>query len=352
MPSPDIDGVRVCPRCGFSHLRSSRARSILEQGQAWWSRTAWFRCETCGWRGRVRDVWNPDGAFPDLPPLRLGRDLDIERLQERDEESIVDLVLSRKDDLHHAIRVWLDDSRPAPAEWLRVTSVHSAQRLLSAQVVREISLDYDLGWCADCFQSGEHLKHSGRRHCPHTLTGYDLVNWMAETGQWPLLPPNVHSGNLDGGARMLGLIARYWRGDTLIVEATETASDSTADSVTPRHAPIDLGPPTERPPSPATSSTTLTICPNCHGPHIYRTHRHSNFERLRTLVTRRHPVRCGACGWTRWISDPILVRFSANGDVPTSEIDSDSFERIEPGAGAGAADPTPRNPSDHHAAGQ
>lgn len=184
--------------------------------QGRWTDTRWFRCETCAWRGRIRDVWSPDAAFPDLPPLRLGRELDIEILQQRDEESVVDLVLSHKDRIKRTLKLWLDDSRPAPPDWLRVTTVRSAQRLLEAQIVSETSLDYDLGWCPDCIHRGEHLKNTGHRHCPHTPTGYDLVAWMAETGHWPALPPNVHSGNLDGGARMLGVIARHWHGDTLI----------------------------------------------------------------------------------------------------------------------------------------
>ena len=38
-----------------------------------------------------------------------------------------------------------------------------------------MSLDHDLGWCSDCIRQGAHLRHSGKRHCPHTPTGYDLT---------------------------------------------------------------------------------------------------------------------------------------------------------------------------------
>src|SRR4051812_10847817 len=99
MDLPDIASVRVCPNCGFSHLRASRPHTLLEQARAWWGGTGWFRCETCRWRGRLRDVWDPEAAFPHLPPLRLGRDLNFEILQQRDEESLVELVLSRRNDL-------------------------------------------------------------------------------------------------------------------------------------------------------------------------------------------------------------------------------------------------------------
>jgi cytochrome c553 len=292
----------------------------------------------------VRDVWDPDSAFPDLPPLRLGRELDIELLQQRDEESLVDLVLSRKDALRHALRVWLDDSRPAPPGWLRVTAVPSAQRLLDAAIVQEISLDYDLGWCPDCIHQGEHLKQSGRRHCPHTLTGHDLVLWMADTGQWPQLPPNVHSGNLDGGARMLGVIAAHWRGNTRVTpDSAHVTAD--ADAPKPVHQPAAASP---LEPAPAAIST-LTMCPNCHGPHIYRTHRHSTFQRVRSVVTRRHPVRCAACGWTRWVHDPIVVRFNA-GDETGPPIDNASLDLIDPDESAPAsreADPVSTRVAGH-----
>src|SRR5262245_33988006 len=128
MAVSDIATVRVCPDCGFSHLRSSRPHSLVEQAHAWWTGTRWFRCETCRWRGRLRNVWDPDAAFPHLPPLHIGRDLDIGFLQQRDEDALIDLVLSRRDNLKGILRVWLDDSRAAPPGWLRVTTVASATR--------------------------------------------------------------------------------------------------------------------------------------------------------------------------------------------------------------------------------
>ncbi len=330
MSTPAPENPRVCPQCGFSHLRASRPHTWWERTETWWTRTRWFKCETCRWRGRLHDVWKPDEAFPDLPPLRLGRDLDIDPLQQRDEDALVDLVLARADSLQGAISLWLDDSRPAPQSWLRVTTVRNARRLLEARLVRELTLDYDLGWCAECIAQGEHLKNSGRRHCVHTPTGYDLVQWMAETEHWPLAPPTVHSGNVEGGARMLGVIARYWH------EGAKTPAGATDDSVVPIESDAAAAKPMTEVTTPTASGSpdanvaTLTMCPRCHGPHLYRTHRHSGIERFRSLVTRRYPVRCNNCGWTFWAKDPILVRLSTTADPSTERIDNSRFEKMDP----------------------
>jgi hypothetical protein len=324
MTPAEIATVRVCPHCGFSHLRSSRAHSPLEQVQAWFTRTTWFRCETCKWRGRLRDVWDPDAAFPNIPPLRVSRELSMELLQQRDEAALIDLVLSAKGTLQGQLKIWLDDSRPAPSGWLRVTTVPSAQRLLEAGLVSEISLDYDLGWCAECLQRGDHLKRTGARHCPHMQTGYDLVAWMAETNHWSRHPPVVHSGNMDGGARMLGVIARQWREPAKSPDASAGAADADTSAAS-APAPVRGHVPE------AGTFTTLSTCPRCGGAHLYRTHRRSALERLRSMVTRRYPVRCEACGWTRWSKNPILVRVSPGGHLSAAErVDFSTLERIDP----------------------
>jgi hypothetical protein len=149
-------------------------------------------------------------------------------------------------------------------------------------------------------------------------TGYNLVVWMTETGHWPALPPTVHSGNLDGGARMLGVIARHWRGDTLLGEPTEGEAPSDRMPASTTHG--EMG---------STAVATLTVCPNCHGPHLSRTHRRSNLERVRSLLTGRYPVRCVACGWAKWVHEPILVRFSSAAG-PDAEIDASAFEDMQP----------------------
>jgi hypothetical protein len=325
---PATGGPRVCPQCGYSHLRPSRAHTSAERFQAWWSRTEWFRCDTCHWRGRLTDEWKPSQAFPDLPALRLDKDLNVDPLQQRDEDALTALVLQQSEQLRGTLKVWLDDSRPAPSGWLRVTTVRNARKLVEAGLVHEISLDYDLGWCADCLAREEHLKSSGRRHCEHTPTGYDLVAWMAETGRWPAAPPHVHSGNVEGGARMLGVIARYWH-DGALAASPMPAADGEMAPV--ESAEIEHTPPVPHPD--AASVAMLTKCPKCHGPFLYRTHRQSAFQRLRSMVTRRYPVRCRACGYTAWSADPILVRLSssATGETGGDErLENSRFDDFDP----------------------
>lgn len=307
----DRTGVIACPSCGFSHLRGSVPHTIVERVRAWWTGTAYFRCQTCHWRGQLHDVWNPSGAFPDVPPLKLTRELDIEPLEERDEQAIVELLLSHGDELGCSLRVWLDDSRPAPTGWLHLRSVDAAQRLLTARLVREMSLDHDLGWCADCIREGKHLRQTQHRHCPHTPTGYDLCVWMADQNIWPPVPPAVHSGNLEGGARMLGLIASRW-------SDPGGGAPATPEAPAPRVEP-DL-----------TAMAQLTTCPSCGARRVIRAPRGSTVGRVRTLLTRRNPVRCQACGWSRWVREPILVRLSSSSETPAEQLSRTDLDSIDP----------------------
>ena len=319
----DRTGVIACPSCGFSHLRGSVAHTILERLQAWWTGTSYFRCQTCQWRGQLHDEWNPSGAFPDVHPLKLNRELDIEPLEERDEHAIVELLLSHAGDLGCTLRVWLDDSRPAPTGWLHLRSVTAAQELLSAKLVREMSLDHDLGWCADCIREGAHLRQSGKRHCPHTPTGYDLCIWMADRNIWPSVPPAVHSGNLEGGARMLGLIARRW---------TDQAGDPAAAGAVTAAGPASGARPARRSERDQTAIAQLTTCPSCGARRVIRASRGSSFARFRTMVTRRNPVRCQVCGWSKWVREPILVRLSSSRETPPEELSRGEFDAIDPDA--------------------
>lgn len=308
----DQAGVIACPSCGFSHLRGSSARTIGERLRAWWTGTSYFRCQTCQWRGALRDEWNVARAFPMVRPLRLARDLDIEALEERDEQAIVELVIGHREEIGCTLRVWLDDSRPAPSGWMHLRSVEAVQQLLSARLVRELSLDHDLGWCAACIREGAHLRTGSERHCPHTATGYDLCVWMSDTGTWPAVPPAVHSGNLEGGARMLGLIARNW--------ADPSGSASPPDaSDAPHRWGKDL-----------TATAQLTRCRSCGGRRIIRAPRISRFGRLRSLLTRRYPVRCQGCGWAKWVSEPILVHLSSSLELPAEELTRKEFDAIDP----------------------
>lgn len=337
----DRTGVIACPNCGFSHLRGSLPHTLGERVGAWWSGTSYFRCQTCHWRGQLHDIWNPSGAFPDVHPLKLGRELDIEPLEERDEHAIVELLLSHGEELGCTLRVWLDDSRPAPTGWLHLRSVTAVQSLLEPRLVRELSLDHDLGWCADCIREGKHLRQTRHRHCPHTPTGYDLCVWMAEHNSWPPVPPTVHSGNLDGGARMLGLIASRWSepgrgapghgapghgapgkdapGKDAPAEHASPDGDSAEAASAPRPRRPDL-----------TAMAQLTTCPSCGARRVTRAPRGSTFARMRTMLTRRNPVRCQACGWSKWVREPILVRLSSSSEAPAEELSRKEFDSIDP----------------------
>jgi hypothetical protein len=307
----------------------------MERARSWWTGTSYFRCQTCQWRGPLRDEWNVARAFPDVKPLKLSRELDIEALEERDEQAIVDLLLGHREELGCSLRVWLDDSRPAPAGWMHLRSVEAVQQLLTAHLVRELSLDHDLGWCADCIREGQHLRKSGKRHCPHTATGYDLCVWMSDTGTWPALPPAVHSGNLEGGARMLGLIARHWAdipaetpksprpgatgfGAPMRAAGEGGAAKALIDQVKRRWG-RDL-----------TATSQLTTCGSCGARSVIRSTRGSTLSYVLTMVTRRYPVRCQACGWSKWVREPILVRLSSSAESPAEELDRREFDAIEP----------------------
>lgn len=89
------------------------------------------------------------------------------------------------------MNLWLDDVRPAPEGWTHVKTADEAIALLATGNVDTCSLDHDL---AD---------KSGREK-----TGYDVVMWMAETGEWPRVV-HVHSMNPVGRASMLAAIRRY-----------------------------------------------------------------------------------------------------------------------------------------------
>jgi hypothetical protein len=47
--------------------------------------------------------------------------------------------------LRKGIRIWLDDLRPAPKNWIWVKTAQDTINLLNTNEVCEISLDHDLG---------------------------------------------------------------------------------------------------------------------------------------------------------------------------------------------------------------
>ena len=90
------------------------------------------------------------------------------------------------------MKIWLDDRRPAPPGWHHVMTITEVKAWFYSDIatIEEMSLDHDLG----LFQG----------------TGYDLVKWMADTGNWPIKKPLVHSSNPPGRKNMEETIERYF----------------------------------------------------------------------------------------------------------------------------------------------
>jgi hypothetical protein len=101
------------------------------------------------------------------------------------------------------LRIWHDDVRPAPEGWVRARTNDEAKALLLAGGVTEISLDHDLGaQDAEQFELDSEewwaaMTTAGRA----AETGFDLVEWMCQTGNVPERV-TIHSWNPDGAARM------------------------------------------------------------------------------------------------------------------------------------------------------
>lgn len=89
------------------------------------------------------------------------------------------------------IRLWVDDLRPAPDEWVHVTTSAQAISVLRTGRVVELSLDHDLG--------GDD-------------TTRPVVLWMCEREVWPAIV-HVHTANPVGEEWLAGMIARYHPGN-------------------------------------------------------------------------------------------------------------------------------------------
>lgn len=101
---------------------------------------------------------------------------------------------------HEAIRVWLDDERPAPEGWIAVRWPQEAINWLRTHRVTHISLDHDLGDDA-------------------RGTGYDVIVWIEEEMRRSGFEPpqiTVHSANPAARVRMaagVAAIERYISGE-------------------------------------------------------------------------------------------------------------------------------------------
>ena len=98
------------------------------------------------------------------------------------------------------MKLWLDDTRPAPDGWLWVKTAPEAitQLKLKANIFDEVSLDHDLG----PMEAG---------------TGYDVAVFIEKGAFDKTLAPfkwTIHSGNPVGAYRMETALYgadRYWR---------------------------------------------------------------------------------------------------------------------------------------------
>lgn len=94
------------------------------------------------------------------------------------------------------MRVFLDDTRPAPLGWTLVRWPEEVIALLETGTVTHLSLDHDLG-------DDEHG------------TGYDVCLWLEEavlTRGFKAPQVTVHSANVAGRARMEQAIKSMERG--------------------------------------------------------------------------------------------------------------------------------------------
>lgn len=117
------------------------------------------------------------------------------------------------------MNLYLDDMRPVPAGWVLAKTVEEAKAHLLTGNVVHASLDHDLGACHDCYAAMgvstpeewlNKTEYQRMPNCDHFGTGYTLVCWMEETGNWPKEKPAVHSANPAGRSKMLQAINKHY----------------------------------------------------------------------------------------------------------------------------------------------
>src|SRR3989338_6021316 len=93
------------------------------------------------------------------------------------------------------MKLWLDDTRPAPKGWVWAKSAEEAKAYLILGIGERLSLDHDLG--------GDPV--NGKYQ-----DGGDLAKWMARTNFWPRRKPRVHSAHPVGAGKIRSIIERKW----------------------------------------------------------------------------------------------------------------------------------------------
>ncbi|MCA9930208.1 MAG: hypothetical protein KC419_17115 [Anaerolineales bacterium] len=105
-------------------------------------------------------------------------------------------------------KVWLDDVRPAPAEWALARSYDEAIALLAAGDVVEINLDYDLNVEIVSAVPG---RVSVATFNDNAKTGYDVARWIEDavrSGRISAPIMRCHSINPAGHEMITAVIER------------------------------------------------------------------------------------------------------------------------------------------------
>lgn len=95
------------------------------------------------------------------------------------------------------MKLYLDDERECPPGWVYVSTAKAAIKLLATGMVKELSLDHDLG---------EPEEVNG--------TGYDVLLWLEEqvfvNDRRDLIPDviKIHSANPVGQKKMLTVVQK------------------------------------------------------------------------------------------------------------------------------------------------
>ncbi len=98
--------------------------------------------------------------------------------------------------------LWLDDVRPEPEGWVRAKTAPEAIEFLKTREFFTVSLDHDLGYCADC----EKLDNPALQ-CEHVGNGYMVACWLEEAvvtdPTFPVPKVYVHTQNAAAMPRMV-----------------------------------------------------------------------------------------------------------------------------------------------------
>lgn len=94
------------------------------------------------------------------------------------------------------VKLFVDDSRPAPKGWERARTVTEAIRILATGLVSEISLDHDIA----CYDPIHYLEH------PSPETFFAVVYYLALIPKEQRPKIRIHTGNVSIGRQMAELL--------------------------------------------------------------------------------------------------------------------------------------------------